>query len=438
MSKSEFLRRCKEIRERVLSYKNPLIINHFDCDGIASGAITAIALTKMKKKYNIITVRKLDTKTIESAIRHSEKDGEVIFVDLGGASQEIDKIEEGVILDHHQTDGTKLLQANPHLFGFDGGTEISSSGVAYLVFGIRPDLAVVGAIGDMQYPLSGLNRFLLEEGMKTGEVQIKIDLRLYGRGSRPLAQMLEFADDPPLPHLSANPRACVEFLEKNGFWSEDKRNKSYYDLSTEEQKKFVDSLILFLAQGGNEDIAKQIIGEVYTFPKQDIKTELYDASDFSTLLNACGRHNKPEIGIGVCMGDKNAYQEASLLLAKHRKKLREGLSFASSHLQDFGKFLFLDARGVIDDGIIGVVAGMVLPPNSKKPIFAIATDDIGGIKVSARANNALVTKGLNLGLILKLSSVAVGGAGGGHKVAAGAQIPKEKLNDFLLKLNSNL
>ena len=36
-----------------------------------------------------------------------------------------------VTIDHHQTEGIEKLQANPLLFGIDGGTELSASGTAY-------------------------------------------------------------------------------------------------------------------------------------------------------------------------------------------------------------------------------------------------------------------------------------------------------------------
>ncbi len=439
MGQDEFFQRCKEVRERISTYRNPLIINHFDCDGLSSGAITAIALQEMGKKYAQLTVRKMDDDVLNTARAHSSSGGEVIFVDLGGACAEIDELKEAVILDHHQTQGGKTLQANPHLFGLDGGTEISSSGVAYFTFHTRVDLGIVGAIGDMQFPLKGLNRIMLEEGAKKGEVSYGQNLRLYGRGARPLAQMLEYADEPFLPGLTANQSSCAGFLEQNGFWkTESDKQKAFYDLPDSEQKRFINLLVSFLAERGNERIARDLIGEVYTFPLQDPRSELYDASEFSTLLNACGRNRHPEIGLGVCMGDTGAYLQASSLLATHRKNLRDGISFASAFMQDFGKFYFLDARGIIDDGIIGVVAGMALPHGAKKPIFAISLDEKGQIKISGRGNAKLVAAGLNIGAILHEAAGSLGGVGGGHKVAAGASLPKENLNAFLVELGKLL
>jgi len=100
-------------------------------------------------------------------------------------------------------------------------------------------------------------------------------------------------------------------------------------------------------------------------------------------------------------------------------------------VKDWGPFLLLDGRGVIDDGIIGVVAGMVFPGNRKKPIIALSLDEKKDIKLSGRATRELVSGGLNLGLGLREACASVGGQGGGHAIAAGATLPPERLDEFL-------
>ena len=91
----------------------------------------------------------------------------------------------------------------------------------------------------------------------------------------------------------------------------------------------------------------------------------------------------------------------------------------------------MDGRGVIDDGIIGVVAGMLYPGGRQKPIMALALDASGKIKVSTRGTRRLVASGLNLGLALRESCEPLGGAGGGHAIAAGASVPPDRLDEFL-------
>jgi len=73
----------------------------------------------------------------------------------------VNELQDVLIIDHHQTKGVEKHQVNPLLYGIDGGDELSSSGAAALVFDTHFDLGVVGAVGDMQYPLRGMNRHML-------------------------------------------------------------------------------------------------------------------------------------------------------------------------------------------------------------------------------------------------------------------------------------
>ncbi len=455
-----FVARCGGVRERISSFSEPLVVNHYDCDGLAAGAIACLGLKAMGKKFRVRTVRKLDAALVEEL--KSEK--EVIFVDLGAASKEAEALN-AVVIDHHQTPGTSLLQANPHLFGMDGGNEISASGVAYCVFGVGVELAVVGAVGDMEYPLIGANREILERGIAEGKLECETSLRLYGRASRPLAQMLLYADEPYLPGLTGNEDACYSFLSSTGIAL--KKNeaggdirgagkgsqgdaadgagrgskegwRTYYDLDDEEKKKLVSSLAEYLAERGMPWAGKELVGEVYLLPENGKESELYDASEFSTMLNACGRNRRPELGIAICMGEAGALDGGKALLAEHRKNLRNGIEFAAKNAQDFGKFMFIDGRGAIDDGIIGVVAGMLYAGGREKPVFAIANDEKSEIKVSGRAAKKLVENGLNLGKVLHDACERVGGVGGGHTMAAGATVPRANLDAFLRELGKEL
>jgi RecJ-like exonuclease len=191
------------------------------------------------------------------------------------------------------------------------------------------------------------------------------------------------------------------------------------------------------------------VGDTYNLLRMPQGTLLRDASEFSTLLNACGRNGRPELGVSVCLQRPGAYGEAQALLAEHRKNLRAGIEFAAKNTTDLGKFLLLDARGVIADSIIGVVAGMLFAGSRQKPILALSLEEPGTdnsrgnlpaleaaaskpkIKLSTRGTRKLVEQGLNLGKILSECCAQVGGVGGGHSIAAGATIPEEKLDDFL-------
>ncbi len=440
-----FEERAREAGKIALSMRNPLVVNHYDCDGITSGSITCAALSEAGVKFRVNTVKKVDDALIEEL--KGEK--EIIFTDLGGGNEKVNELgADVVILDHHQTAGVSKLQLNPHLFGFDGGTEISAAGTAYFAFNVEIELGIVGAIGDMQYPLISLNRLMLEKGEKQGRVRAEIDLRMYGRQSRPLPQLLAYSDDPYLPGLGGHEERCAQLLEGIGIVkSADGKWPTYSQLDAIWKKKLVGALALHLAENSyskmkngqmGESKADVLVGETYLLPKFEAVPELYDAGEFSTMLNACGRHSQAPLGMDICLGKEGALEKGRVLLAEHRRALREGIEFAYRQARDFGPFLILDGRGVIEEGIIGVVAGMLYPGGRTKPILALSLDEMGKIKLSTRGTKKLVAHGLNLGLALKESCAHVGGAGGGHKIAAGATIPNEKLDEFIRVFSQKL
>ena len=433
--RENFLARCLEVREVVATYKNPLVVGHYDADGLSSTALAMLAIREMKGSVpESLTLRKLDDEAIQKI-----KNRECVFVDFGSGFAGTDEVKDAVVIDHHQPQKLSTLQANPLLFNIDGGFELSAAGTAYCVFRTAVDLAIVGAVGDMQYPLIGMNRWVLEQGTGEGRLSHGIDIRLFGRVSRPLLQMLLFADDPYLPGLTGNENAALQFLESLNIPAKSgDRWLTYSELNNDDRKRFVSGLIEYLSEKGMTIAAKELIGEVYLLLERPKNTELSDASEFSTLLNACGRNRRPEVGLNTCLGELGAFAEAKNLLAVHRKNLRNGIEYANRSVEDFGKFLFIDGRNIIDDGIIGVVAGMLYAGGRKKPILAVSYDETGNIKISGRGTKKLVAEGLNLGKMLSESAAAVGGAGGGHRIAAGATISRGKLTDFLKEASSRI
>jgi len=463
-----FLARCIEAREAVMRMREPLVVHHYDCDGITSGSIVMGSLEKMGKQYRAQSVRKLDTEFL-STISHEP---DIIFVDLGSGTADIDSLPGNVVvIDHHQQKSSAHLQANPHAFGFDGGTDISAAGCAYFVFEEFVELGIVGAVGDVQAPLRNLNKIMLDRAVEQGAISVEKDIMLFGRNSRPLKQFLLYADEPYLPGITGQDDACGALLQELGIEQKQKsathgavqgeggageRWRTYSDLSFDERRALVSSLAKLVAMRSSPEAASRLVGDTYNLLRMPQGTLLRDASEFSTLLNACGRNDRPELGVSVCLQRKGAYEESSALLAEHRKNLRAGIEFASKNTQDIGKFLLLDARGVISDSIIGVVAGMLFAGSRQKPILALSLEATGvensgrnfsaseaaaskpKIKLSTRGTRKLVEAGLNLGKILSECCAQVGGVGGGHNIAAGASIPDEKLDEFLKEFASRL
>lgn len=179
---------------------------------------------------------------------------------------------------------------------------------------------------------------------------------------------------------------------------------------------------------------ERLIGEVYILLREREGTELRDASEYSTLLNATARYGHADVGLQVCMGDRDkAFEEAQKLLGQHRQNLVNGLKLVSSKgITPLRSIQYFDAGDAILDTIVGIVAGMSFQmADRSRPILAFARTSQGELKVSARGTHDLVRLGLDLADAMSASARAVGGVGGGHNVAAGATIPPQAKQEFL-------
>ena len=250
--------------------------------------------------------------------------------------------------------------------------------------------------------------------------------------------MLQYSSDPIIPGLTGRESSCISFLRDLGIHMQDGDNwRKWIDLSKDERKIIISNIAeLLLTKGFGHKLTKRIIGEVYLLNKEKPGTELHDAKEFATLLNSTARYNKYDVGLNVCLGDRDKYfKKAKKLLLGHRHNLVEGLQFAREEGIVKRKYLqFFNAGTGIRDTIIGIVANMLLNSedvSSSLPLIGFAEKEDGNIKVSARGTEFLIEKGLNLSAAMKKSAIAVEGVGGGHNIAAGATIPKGKEEDFL-------
>ncbi len=445
--------RINEAWEALEKYQNNVIrvVTHYDADGIAAGAIVHAALERAGFKVHTRCVKQLEEDVLKNL--GDENPDIVVFTDLGsGQIENIEKYIRGecIILDHHEPgeDSFSGIHINAHLFGIDGAREISGSGMAYLFARNRGNtdlaaLAIVGAVGDLQDShgkFLGMNAEIAREGAEAGVLRVEIDLRLYGRQTRPVYKALEYTTDPFIPGLSGSESACIAFL--NQLEIPIKKGEKFTmlaDLNEEEKKRLANALILKMVEAGIPvKIAESIIGEVATLLKEEKRTPLRDAREFATLLNACGKSEKAGIGLAVALGERGElYAEALRMLSKHREYINTCLSWVTQHLERVesrDSFYALRAGEEIDENVIGTVAGMLL--NSRvleelKPVIALAHSRDGMLKVSGRANRELVEKGIDLGRALRKASERVGGEGGGHDVAAGAKISRDSEEEFL-------
>ncbi|MDR2866329.1 MAG: DHH family phosphoesterase, partial [Methanomassiliicoccaceae archaeon] len=282
--------------------------------------------------------------------------------------------------------------------------------------------------------LDGYNRKILSDATGNGDVQKINDLRLFGRETRPLTQFIQYCNDPVLPGLTSDYHGCSGFfsrlnidLKRNGSW------RTWADLGGDEKDAVKLSLIEIIEGSGAS--ADRLMCEVYTLPKFRKGSELRDAKEFATLLNSCGRYDDAHVGMRICLGDENALSEAAKNRAEHKKQLSVALNYIrqSNIIRERRWVQYFHARNEIRDTIVGIAAGMILGSDGVRgdiPMIAFANAD-DGVKVSARADKNLITKGLDLSAAVRTAAERVGGFGGGHNIAAGATIPAGREYDFL-------
>ncbi|MEM4946000.1 MAG: DHH family phosphoesterase [Archaeoglobaceae archaeon] len=426
--------RALELAELVKKQREVLVVTHIDADGITAGAIALGALKRIGIEVEIRFLKQLDKKEVEKI---ADTGKFVWFTDLGSGQLSMLKELDFVITDHHIPEYKSQRQLNPHDFALDGSIEMSGAMATFLVASrMLPSarlgaLAVVGSVGDLQDSkfgkLVGLNRKIAEK-LVGKSIEICRDLRFFGKQTRPIAKMLEYNTDPLIPGLSGSEGSCVRFLSELGIdpWVK------WIELSLEDKKRIVSALVRHcMSLGVSYEEIKRMAGECYILLHEEEGSEKRDAMEFSTLLNATARYEEADVGLRVCFGDEKAFSRARTLLQNHRKNLSEGLKLVEEiGIKELKNIQFFHAEKEIRDTIVGIVAGMSLVKNPKKPIVAFAENE-EGIKVSARANYKLVEKGLNLGKAIRIAAERVGGSGGGHSVAAGALIPQGTEEKFL-------
>ncbi len=433
------------------------VFSHLDADGVAAAGIMGKALFRLDARFRLRITQWVDEKIIGEII--ADKPELVILTDFGSGYLNLlnEKIPhfKVLILDHHQVAGTaqnsNFVQVNPHLHGMDGATEVSGSGVAYFVAkAVDPrnvDLsptALVGALGDMQdryeqRKLGGLNDIIVQDAVNANIVKVERDLTFFGRETRPIHKTLATTTNPFIPGISGEEDKALAFLSsldiklKSG-----EKWRALRDLSDDEKKRLCSALADYLLSKGLHYEVTNLIGYIYVLASEEPWTPLRDAREFAVVLNSTGRMNRPSLGIAICMGDRNAaLEEANRVLEDYRKSINKYLSWVMEkpeRLKELENVYVVNGEDFVNEKVIGTISSILTNSlsNIEKPLIAYAkVENEGVFKFSARTTDIAVRKGVNLGEVMRIAAEQVAGKGGGHNIAAGAQSPLDKVDDFV-------
>jgi RecJ-like exonuclease len=251
--------------------------------------------------------------------------------------------------------------------------------------------------------------------------------------------MIASTTNPFIPGLSGQETESLNFVTSLGFpLKNGDKLRSLCDLNQDERKKLCTALADYLLSKGLHTTVDNLIGNVYVLVKEEPNTALRDGREFSVLLNSTGRMDRPSLGIAICMGDrKAALEDANKLLEDYRKDISKYLKWVAEkpeRLRELQNVYVIDGEDFIREKIIGTVSSILVSTlaNNLKPLLAFAKiENENAVKFSGRTTEAALQKGVNLGDVMLVACEANAGKGGGHNIAAGAQVPLDKLEAFI-------
>ncbi len=443
----------KNIDRFVSNASNILVLSHLDADGLSSGGLLCHYLLKKDKSFTSRVVKQFEEPVLKTILK-SENDL-VIFVDMGSGQlrmvKEIIESEKKVIvIDHHQISGgfkdEKFIHIN---LGEDNPNSISGSGTTYLVvknldksFEKYAYLALVGAEGDNQTKngFIGYNKIFLNYCLDNNIVKKKKGLNVYGRFSKPIHEVLVNSNF-DIPGVTNNESGCIQFLSKIGIGlKKDDEWITLSDLSKEDYEKLISKIII---KRNNNGLDNNIFKEYYEINNK--KSILKSLVEWSTVLNACGRMGKGEVGLLINMGfEKKGLRMAREIIKEYKVLIGKSMSWVFDNKESDKIFrkddiVFINGEDNIPDSVIGTICSIIISRNdffdNMRIIVGFAQrEDEDIVKVSCRAKKE---SGINLGEIVNSICLKNNWQGGGHSFAAGAVIDENGVQDFIKEFISN-
>jgi len=415
------------------------VVSHYDADGISAGGVICNALYREGYDFHATLMRNPFDKGLERLAK--EENELIIFSDMGsGQIEAMEKLGcKVIIFDHHQylksEVGKDVLQINANLCGIDGNYE--SSGATLSFFFAKTlntenedlsSLALAGAIGDKQHigGIRGFNKEILESALEGGFLKEQMGIKLYGDS---LFDALYFSIDPYYKGLSGDKDEIERILDKLNI----NKNTKIEDINNDKLIRLQSFLLFKLIKAG---CPKNILD--ITIRKRYFSESLgCELERFADLLDACGKNGYRGLGLSICLGDSNAFEEAKTVEKEYKQKILEYLiELEKDETKEVeGMRYFYSESSSLGGVVAGIAMNYIL--DEKKPLFSIAKKE-DEIHVSCRGNQNLVKKGLDLGGAMKKVTSVLGGHGGGHKIAAGATIALEKEKEFLEKVDKIL
>lgn len=413
------------------------VVYHYDGDGIAGASALLRALGRLGYPAQATSLVGVERERMAALAARTA--GPLIVVDTGASWLDLFATHPHpvIVLDHHRYPGVPVPPKLPDHVAFvnpldwevDGMDEMCGATLAWL-FGVFLDPAnwdnavwgLSGAIHDRQHVggFRGLNAILVEEAVRRGLLVRRRGVALFGRS---VGEAVAGSVDPYLRGLSGRREAAEAFVRDLGI-DPARRPDS---LSPEEAGRVAAAIKARLER----DHVLPEFGALVDAERWFVPSLGLDAEEVSNLQNAAGRIGVPGVGVAYSLGDPGAVARAHAAEAEWRagllkglRRIEEGAIRAMPHLRWFES---------PEMPLAGTQAGLamtyLLPPDV--PVFVFSDMGPEPIKVSSRGLVRQVERGLDLAAVCRTAAAAVGGEGGGHRVASGATIPPGTVPKFL-------
>ena len=416
------------------------VIYHYDGDGIASASSALRALARLGYLAQASPLVGVERERMVALLKASPSP--VLVVDTGASWLDAFAAHPHpvVVLDHHTYPGSPKPPAlpehvafvNPLDWGVDGMNEMCAATLTWLFTVFLDDrnwdnapFGLSGAIADRQHQngFRGLNQTLVEEAQQRGLIQRRRRLALFGHS---VEEALARSIDPFFRGLSGHPEEVRRFLA--GLSIDSKR--PFRELEEPESARLTTALLSRLvAQKVRPEFVELLTQDGYSIPSLGV-----DAQELSNLQNATGRAGEPSVGVALALGDRSAWEKARGAEEAWRSGVLKGLLRIEEKGVNPLRAIqwFESGEGTLAGTQAGYAMNYLVDPRRALVVFSAGD---GVFKVSGRGTLHLVHEGLDLAIALRTAAAAVGGEGGGHRVAAGATIPRARRDDFLAEVD---
>jgi len=253
-----------------------------------------------------------------------------------------------------------------------------------------PIMALIGALGDRQNYPSGfieINQAIVEQAMDSGDLDSREGLKLNGR-NLPLFECLSRSIRPFLLGLSGNKESSQQLVEDMGFDPE----KSLEDLDPEEEKELRDEILSRVEASSKENLKSSLWAPLYISESDQMgdKRALYE---YVTILDACEKLKKEEVGFSALLGDEDSWKEALDCLHEYQDRMVDVINWIISEeerMKVTQEMRYIDAGEEIETKMMSEALSICLESGiiePDRPIIGMTSVGEDKLKASARASS---------------------------------------------------